>query len=132
MKVERMTSTRSKIVAALVAGCLLAGCAAAQQQVLPAIDAADPLLLNEQAVRHAQHGNLHSARILLERAALLAPHDATIARNLQLLGAAMAGQAPLPPARPPGQPAAKPAATAPMAPAPPALWSVRQLGNDPA
>lgn len=50
----------------------------------------NPGRLNEQAVRYMQRGDDATARILLERAARLAPRDTRIARNLQAVRAILA------------------------------------------
>ena len=63
---------------------LLAGAAAADASSLR-YDHGNPLVLNEFAVRMAKQGDIGSAIILLERAVLLAPHDARLRRNLDAL-----------------------------------------------
>lgn len=47
----------------------------------------NPVVLNEFALQKYRDGDLRSALILLERANLLAPHDARIRRNLDILRA---------------------------------------------
>lgn len=47
----------------------------------------NPVVLNEFALQKYRDGDTRSAIILLERAHLLAPHDARIRRNLGLLRA---------------------------------------------
>lgn len=57
----------------------------------PAEEHFDPLLLNERAVRAARAGDMETARILLERALRLAPHDRRLAANLEALDAGREG-----------------------------------------
>lgn len=45
----------------------------------------DPILLNEFAIKHLQQGNTRTAKILLQRAIRLAPHNEIILQNLQLV-----------------------------------------------
>lgn len=52
-----------------------------------AFDHYNPVLLNEQALGLARNGNTASARILLERALRIAPHDERIRHNLDNLRA---------------------------------------------
>lgn len=74
---------------AFIACCLLlAACAA------PQADRFNPYALNEQAVREAAAGRAASAQIMLERAALLAPHEPRIAANLAAVRAYREGRAP--------------------------------------
>lgn len=58
-------------------------------------DPFDPVSLNEQALASVAAGDLGGARILLERAARLAPHDPRILDNLRLLSEEMEASAPL-------------------------------------
>jgi Flp pilus assembly protein TadD len=51
----------------------------------PAPDPANPYQLNEEAARQVQAGRLDAAEILLERAVLIAPHEATIRTNRDAL-----------------------------------------------
>ena len=101
-----------------------------------AYDHTDPVRLNERALVFARNGSLGKALILLERAALLAPQDERILRNLYVLRAARAGQTLAPiSARAVPDPDLAPAATtittttptptpraAPILPEPPAAW----------
>jgi hypothetical protein len=45
----------------------------------------NPVVLNQYAVQKIREGDLSSARIMLERAHLLAPHETRIERNLRTL-----------------------------------------------
>lgn len=54
---------------------------------LPRYDHADPVALNEHALHQIRAGDIGTAVILLERAAQLAPHDARIRHNLDMLRA---------------------------------------------
>jgi Flp pilus assembly protein TadD len=91
-------------------------------------DPYDPVRLNERAIERVRAGDLAGARVLLERAARLAPFDARVAENLGTLRAYEAGEraplaaaAPRPaPARPAVPPA--PAKAAAVVAEPPALW----------
>lgn len=96
----------------------LAGCAGGLSPTLgPSadLDLANPYVLNEIAVAGVQRGDLHTAWLLLERAARLAPHDERIVNNLEALRAARSGT-PLPPRR------AEASAPA-VAPPPPPIWA---------
>ncbi|MHB9118820.1 MAG: hypothetical protein ACYC2R_11180 [Burkholderiales bacterium] len=64
--------------------------------LMPPLDAAafdhyKPIALNESAAAYIRDGDLSTARILLERAVRLAPHDERILRNLRELTAQMEG-----------------------------------------
>jgi Flp pilus assembly protein TadD len=92
-------------------------------------DPYDPVRLNERAVERVRSGDLAGARILLERAARLAPFDARVTENLRTLRAHEAGErAPLAAVTPPPAPASPAVRPAPAKPAaavvaePPALW----------
>jgi Flp pilus assembly protein TadD len=52
----------------------------------------NPVVLNEFALQKVRDGDVRSALILLERANLLAPHDARIRRNLDMLRAQRDGK----------------------------------------
>lgn len=52
----------------------------------------NPVVLNEFALQKYRDGDARSALILLERANLLAPHDARIRRNLDMLRAQRDGK----------------------------------------
>lgn len=65
----------------------------------------NPAALNERAVQDIRDGDTATALILLERAVLLAPHEAGIRRNLEMLKAWRDGQMPA------GSDAATPAQT---------------------
>lgn len=60
-----------------------------------AVEHYDPELLNQRAAALAREGEVGTAEILLERAALLAPGDERIARNLKEIRAHQEGM-PLP------------------------------------
>lgn len=95
----------------------LAGCAASTAPSLgPAedLDQANPFVLNELAVASAQRGDLDTARLLLERATRLTPHDTRITQNLDAVRAARSG---MPPPR-----RLTAAAPGPAPPAQPAIW----------
>lgn len=102
------------------------------QQTVPAAlsvsplisDHYDPVMLNEFAIAKIRMGDLTTARIMLERAVQLAPHDQRIRRNLQELQAYLTG---VPPALPAVQ-VAKPAvgkSEQPVLPEPPPIWPIR-------
>ena len=57
-------------------------------------DHVDPILLNEFAMQKIRAGEFGTAAILLERAALLAPHDTRIQANLTALRAWRSGTLP--------------------------------------
>jgi hypothetical protein len=59
----------------------------------PATDPANPYQLNEQAACQVRAGRVAEAEILLERAALIAPHDATIRHNRDTLRDYRSGRA---------------------------------------
>ncbi|SNS82403.1 hypothetical protein SAMN06265795_10762 [Noviherbaspirillum humi] len=59
-------------------------CAAAHGADAGRLNHFDPASLNDYAVRKYQEGDRATARLLLERAHLLAPQDAAIARNLRI------------------------------------------------
>jgi hypothetical protein len=62
------------------------------------LDHTSPAALNERALREMEQGNGGTAVLLLERAVLLAPYDARIRRNLDIVKAWQAGRpAPAPP-----------------------------------
>lgn len=82
------------------------------------LDPSNPFVLNELAAGSLKRGDLDSARVLLERAARLAPHDPRISANLIVVRAAGRGT-------PPNGP--NPIAPDPNAPAsalaePPRIW----------
>lgn len=56
-------------------------------EVLPRYEHYNPVVLNEHALDEASKGNVSSAVVMLERAALLAPHDPQIQHNLKTLRA---------------------------------------------
>ncbi len=56
-----------------------------------AFDHYNPIALNESAAAYIRAGDLSTARILLERAVRLAPHDERILSNLRELNAQMEG-----------------------------------------
>ena len=87
--------------------------------VLAGPDAYDPVVLNESAMEAIREGDLATARILLERAARIAPYDARIVRNLRALEAHRAGVL-LPDETAP--PATRLAPRPRVPPEPPALW----------
>lgn len=77
--------------------CLILACtsrAATVDGAAPAMryDHFNPVVLNEFALQKYRDGDLRSALILLERAHLLAPHDARIRRNLGMLRAQRDGK----------------------------------------
>lgn len=80
----------------LFAAILLAIGPAAAGNVPARYDHYDPARLNEFALQKLREGDAGTAAILLERAALLAPHDARIRRNLETLRAWQAGERPEP------------------------------------
>lgn len=55
-------------------------------------DPYNPVVLNEFAMQKIREKDFNGAAILLERATLLAPHDARIAHNLRMLRAWQAGK----------------------------------------
>jgi Flp pilus assembly protein TadD len=59
---------------------------------LPHFDPTNPIVLNEYAVQKALAGDISTAIILLKRALLIAPYDARIRRNLDVLRALQAGK----------------------------------------
>jgi Flp pilus assembly protein TadD len=61
--------------------------AAAEVPSAQRFDHTNPVHLNELALQKVKQGELGTAIILLERASLLAPHEARIQRNLQVLRA---------------------------------------------
>lgn len=71
----------------LLASLLLAACAAPG-------DHYHPLALNEAAMEHLAKGDVATARILLERAARIAPHDSRIIANRDALAALPGGATP--------------------------------------
>ncbi|HEY5800154.1 MAG TPA: hypothetical protein VIT92_08030 [Burkholderiaceae bacterium] len=73
---------------------LLAFCLPVWGQV-KADDPYNPYALNEQAMQAVRDGKLGLARILLERAVVIAPHDARLRRNLDALRDHQEGRAPL-------------------------------------
>ncbi|HYD81022.1 MAG TPA: hypothetical protein VEC06_14540 [Paucimonas sp.] len=88
----------------------------------------DPEALNELAVRYIRQGDPATGRILLERAALLAPHDERIQRNLREMRAyfgapstfaSNSGQMPAPAAPAPVK------EFVPLPSEPPPLWPLR-------
>lgn len=91
-------------------------------------DPYDPVLLNERAVGLVRAGDLAGARILLERAARLAPFDEIVKGNLRTLRAFEAGErappsaAASPPSTPPPPSAAPERPAAPVPAEPPAPW----------
>lgn len=96
----------------------------AQAPLLPQLryDHADPVMLNEFAVRMIREGDTSTGWILLERAARLAPHDQRILHNLREVRAFRAGE-PAPAVQPVAErvmPAEDAGGMVP--PEPPALW----------
>lgn len=75
----------------IVIACL-APCSVTADAAAPRVDHYNPILLNEQAVRKVREGDIATAAVLLERAVLIAPHDARIRRNLATLRAWQSGQ----------------------------------------
>jgi hypothetical protein len=55
-------------------------------------DHANPYVLNEFALQKVRAGDIGTAVILLERAVLIAPYDARIQRNLDVLHTLQAGK----------------------------------------
>jgi hypothetical protein len=72
----------------------------------------NPVALNELALAKIAAGDTGTAAILLERAVLLAPYDARIRRNLELLRASQTGKS----AAMPAQPAPVPSVSTPTEP----------------
>lgn len=108
----------------LLACCTLPCIVACAVPALPGpgqdLDYANPFVLNELAAASAQRGEVDLAWLLLERAARLAPHDARISTNLDLVRAVRAGKPP-----PYTTSAAPPARAPPAAPrAPPPIWAL--------
>lgn len=64
-------------------------------------DYSDPVSLNELAIEKIREGDGATAALLLERAALLAPHDARIRRNLESLKSGTQAKPPV--SRPAGE-----------------------------
>lgn len=93
-----------------------------------AFDHYNPVALNESAVERIRDGDLGTARILLERAARLAPHNERILRNLRELKAQMDGVALADPAKESGLSVKADAERAQgktgnsVLPEPPAIW----------
>lgn len=86
------TDFRYPLAASLLVTVMAMADAAAQD-----LDHYNPVLLNEFALQKLRDGDVTTARILLERAALLAPEHAGIRSNLDILKASIAGEK-LPPA----------------------------------
>lgn len=86
------TDSRYPLAASLLVIVMAMADAAAQD-----LDHYNPVLLNEFALQKLRDGDVRTARILLERAALLAPEHAGIRNNLDTLKASIAGEK-LPPA----------------------------------
>lgn len=87
-----------------------------------AFDHYDPVALDESAAAYMRDGDWNTARILLERAARLAPHDRRVQRHLQQIKARMEG-APAPAEV--GTPSAEDRPDTRVLPAPPAIWSAK-------
>jgi hypothetical protein len=101
---------------------------------MPVPDPANPIDLNEAALAYAAQGEIETAWLLLERAALLAPADARIAANLAAVrgyrGAARRGGIVVVPAHGASPQRSPPRPEhAPTTPPPP-LWPAG--GSDPA
>ena len=84
------------------------------------LDHYDPERLRQFATDKARAGETTTAWILLERAALLAPHDARVVQALAAVRAQRKGE-PAPPEEVPAPPG-KPAPAVGIAPEPPSLW----------
>ena len=78
-----------RILSAMTFALVLQGCAAPAGRTVPApaIEHLNPIALNEYAAASVSAGDIGTAWILLERAALLAPHDQRIATNLAVVRA---------------------------------------------
>jgi len=85
------------IIGSLTKLCLVQATFAADTPALPHFDPTNPIILNEYAVQKALAGDISTAIILLERALLIAPYDALIRRNLDVLRALQAGKSAEPP-----------------------------------
>lgn len=118
--------------------CMALGGTAAPRNLPPEYDHYHPERLNWQAVQKLREGDAKAAQVLLERAVLLAPHDKTLAGNLEEVRAfrqkpvalTLSVQPPPPaaasppttpsaslPVTPPGQPVVEPGI--------PAIWPAR-------
>lgn len=89
-----------------------------------AFDHYDPVALDESAAAAMHDGDWATARILLERAALLAPHDGRLQRKLQQLKALMEGT----PAPADAEAEAQPTGTRTgdrVLPEPPPIWNAK-------
>lgn len=87
-----MQNTRTRIRCLIVSMLVLGHAAAAAELHYGKYDHYDPARLNEFAARKMREGDPGTAMVLLERAALLAPHDVRIRRNLETLRAWQAGE----------------------------------------
>lgn len=105
-----------RLVAWLAAVASLGGVAAE-----PSPERYDPSRLEAIAIERARAGHWGAARILIERAARLSPHDARIARHRDEIGARRAPEPVAAPAPAPA-PAAPPKAIE-LAPEPPPPWA---------
>lgn len=81
MTLNRTCKTICLALSVVVACCTWAVAAAAS----PPYDHYNPVVLNQYAVQKIREGDFSSARIMLERAHLLAPHETRIERNLRTL-----------------------------------------------
>ena len=100
---------------------LLAGFAVGAPPSL-ARDHYDPILLNESAIERIRQHDLTTAWILLERAALLAPHDQRIQSNLRELRAYRMGE----PMAEIAPPVVRQSPEQGIAAEPPPIWPLRQ------
>jgi hypothetical protein len=78
-----------RILSAMTFALVLQGCAAPPGRAVPppVFEHLNPIALNEYAAASVSAGDIGTAWILLERAALLAPHDQRIATNLAVVRA---------------------------------------------
>lgn len=87
-----------------------------------AFDHYDPTALGESAAAYIRDGDWNTARILLERAARLAPHDHRVQRHLQQLKARMEGT---PAPAEVGTPPTEDRPDDRVLPEPPAIWNAK-------
>lgn len=80
-----------RLLPLMFAATMHAGAASGGENALP-YDHVDPAALNEHALLKVREGDTGTAALLLERALLLAPHDARIRHNRDALRAALAGR----------------------------------------